>query len=218
MQVNKIIALLAATLNTSLLAGPAEATDTAANYSTNLPALKLPAFKVAIRDESGPGQVATRRAFLNAGTNKFAFIMPDGLRMDSSDPKRVTLASADYSCIISVSFLNSVSPDAAELDAETCRQVVLSRYPGAKILEEFALAAANRGGPAFDLKWTPGGQMARSARVAFIPSAAGVLEFSLDSTQEKFPQAQRILHLLMLSFRASNAEGKLENAPLLDKI
>jgi hypothetical protein len=96
--------------------------------------------------------------------------------------------------------------------------VLLQRHPGAKILEEFTLSALSRRGPAFDLRWNANGGMPRCERVVFIPALAGVLEFSLVASPEKFVAAQAEYDLLLLTFRASDARGKLVVPVLSDKL
>src|SRR5580704_4695636 len=38
-----------------------------------------------VRTESGPGIRTARRAYLSAGTNRFAFLVPEGFRMDTCE-------------------------------------------------------------------------------------------------------------------------------------
>src|SRR5438445_10929577 len=43
------------------------------------------AISVALKFEGGPGLVPTTRAYITAGTNKFAFLVPDEFKLTSSD-------------------------------------------------------------------------------------------------------------------------------------
>src|SRR6185369_13470974 len=49
------------------------------------------AIAVALKFEGGPGQIPTTRAYITAGTNRFAFLVPDEFKLASSDSQKVTL-------------------------------------------------------------------------------------------------------------------------------
>jgi len=68
------------------------------------------------------------------------------------------------------------------------------------------------------LRWNAKGGASRYERVAFIPAHAGVLEFSLVGSPEKFKAARPDFDLLLLSFRASDNQGKLVVPMLSDKL
>jgi hypothetical protein len=190
------------------------ATSAPSIEATNLP----PSVKAELKVETGPGQIPARRAYLTAGTNRFAFLVPEDFRLDASDPQKVTVVSPDNTKVLTVRILGPMPPETWELQAATYRELLLERNPDVQIREEFSLTAAGRRGPAFDLQWSTstGGQQA--CRIAFIPSNAGVLEFSLLTSRELFAQAQPSLYLIMLTFRASDAKGRLDIAPLSDKL
>ena len=149
------------------------------------------------------------RAFITCGTNKFTFLVPDGYRLETSDPQKIALASADLKCLITWRLRNSMPSEAAELDPAHYREVLLSRHPGGKILETFSLSAVGHRGPAFDMRWSGAGGLARQERVLFVPSTAGVLEFSLLSSLDRFNASRQDFDAVLVSFRASDATGKL---------
>src|ERR1043165_2165611 len=60
------------------------------------------AISVAFKFEGGPGQIPTTRAYITAGTNKFAFLVPGEFKLASAEPQKVTLMKRDGSCLISV--------------------------------------------------------------------------------------------------------------------
>jgi hypothetical protein len=69
---------------------------------------------------------------------------------------------------------------------------------------------ANYDGAAFDIRWKVAESTTASARVAFIPSTAGVLEFSLLTTTDRFLNAQADFNRLLVSFRvATNSTVKV---------
>ena len=195
-----------------LLAWSARAADPAWGCASNLPPLR-----VEVRHEGGPGLLAAYRAYVKAGTNKFAFQMPTGFRLDKADPQSVTLVSEDYNCVLTWRILGPVPPGSAELPA-ALRELLLQRHPRGQIVQEFTMPALSQHGPAFDLRWNANGGMPRCERAAFMQSLAGILEFSLVASPEKFKAARPDYDLLLISFRASDAKGKLVVPILSDKL
>jgi hypothetical protein len=196
-----------------LLTGPAGAADLASSCASNPPPLR-----VEVRHEGGPGLSAADRAYVTAGTNKFAFLMPPGYRLEASGPDKVTLFSADYNSQLIWRNLGHVLSGSSELDPAQCRELLSRRQPAVKILEEFSLGALGRLGPAFDLRWNATGGGPRRERIVFIPAHAGVMEFSLVSSLEKFEAARPEFDYLLVSFRASDANGKLVVPILSDRL
>ncbi|MGA2867416.1 MAG: hypothetical protein ABSF95_23325 [Verrucomicrobiota bacterium] len=169
-----------------------------------------PQLKAEVRTDNEPGLLPMRRAFVSAGTNRFAFSIPEGFRPEFSNQNQVSLVSADYNTLLSFRIATHWPPANQGPESAPWRENVLRQRPFAKILQEFTLTAANQSGPAFDVAWSaPGGQQCRQ-RVAFIPSRAGTLEFSLMCGTEAFQKTQYDLNFILLTFRASDAEGKLD--------
>jgi hypothetical protein len=205
MQAIKLIILFAATLaSLPLWAQPAAPAGPPANLATN-----RPAYSTQIKHIGGPGLLPADFAYVTFGTSKFGFVLPAGFRLEPGDAQKVTLVSADFSCLLTFRVLEPISPGITELDPAPYRDLLLSRHPGGKILEEFSLAGANRRGPAFDLHWNATGAVPRRERILFILSDAGVLEFSLVSSLEKFEAGRRGFGALLLSFRAADTDGRL---------
>jgi hypothetical protein len=173
-------------------------------------------FSTQLKREETSGPDIVQRAYIACGTNRFAFVVPPEYRLDGSNPEKIVLSNADYSSFISFRIVAPLNFPAQALEPEKCRQRMLECYPGAKVLEEFSQSAANHSGPAFDVRWTNSSNAVQFARVAFIPSPAGVLEFSLVATDGNFKQGEYFLNSVMLTFR-SNEGGKLDIAPLSDK-
>jgi hypothetical protein len=168
------------------------------------------AFTTRIKAEEVVGSQPIERAYITCGTNQFAFAVPPGYRADASNPKRVTVTSADLSITITFALSEDIGRIQMAESAEACRATLLEQYGGAKIISEFSKRAAGHDGPAFDLNWTNPGKSDESLRVAFIPSCAGLMEFTGKSHPDKFDQARYALNFIMLSFR-SNERGKLED-------
>jgi len=169
--------------------------------------------QVSIVYEPVPNLPPVPRAYVTTGTNQFAFVVPEGFRVDASNPETILLTQNDYSCFLTLRIASPAPADPSDVKPDFCRALLSSRFPGAKISEAFSLAAANHSGPAFNLQWTTSGGVAQSARVAFIPSAAGLLEFSLVASPGKFSGGQPPFNSLLLTFR-TNEGGKLEILPL----
>ena len=210
MRAIKLIALFAASLaSLPVWAQPASPADPPFNLATN-----HPAYLTQIKHVDGPGLLPADFAYVSFGTNKFGFVMPAGFRLETKDAQKVTLVSADLSCLLTFRVLESLPPGTTELDPALYRDLLLSRHPGCKILEEFSQAAVSRRGPAFDLRWNATGAVQRRERVVLIPSNAGVLEFSLVSSLENFEAGRQGFNALLITFRAADADGRL-NMPVL---
>lgn len=170
----------------------------------------------ALRSEEIIGSEAVKRAYVHSGTNEFAFVVPPGFRFDGSNPEKLVLVKNDYTCFINFRVVKPGPSEAGELKVEGLRQTLLSRYPGARVLEEFTQSAANQSGPAFDLQFRSAADVLQSARVVFIPSAAGVLEFTLVANADQFTDGREAFNTLLLTF-CTNQGGKLEITPFSDK-
>jgi hypothetical protein len=192
--------------------GSARAAEPAANAPAEPPPLRA-----EVRSDNEAGSVPMRRAFVTAGTNRFAFSVPEGFRLEVSNQDFVSLVSADYHSLLTFRIAAPFAAATVQPQTATWRQSVLQQHPDAKILQEFTLTAADRSGPAFDATWSSAGSLLRRQRVAFIPSRAGILEVSLICAPEAFDKARHDLNFLLLTFRASDAQGRLELPRFSDK-
>jgi hypothetical protein len=102
------------------------------------------------------------------------------------------------------------------LDTDALREKVRADYPQSAILAEFGASAGNLHGPGFDLRWVATNKLERLARVGFIPTPAGILEFSAVSSAASAARAKSDLSTIMLTFRTAGADGKLELRPVPD--
>jgi hypothetical protein len=220
MQAIKLIILFAAILASRLLqaqpASPASVTSvtsvTSPSSPTNPPAnlaTNRPLYVTQMKHLEGPDLMPADYAYVNFGTNKFGFVMPAGYHLETQDSQKVTLVSADVCSLLTFRVFEPLPPGVTELDPVPYRSLLLDRRHGGRILEEFSLVAASRRGPAFDLSWNAPGPVARCERVLLIPSDAGVLEFSLVSSQEQFEAGRRGFEALLRTFRAAGEDGRL---------
>jgi len=155
------------------------------------------------------GQSQIHRAYFTIGTNHYAFMVPSGFQMNASDPEKIVLSDADYTCFISIRNAGRLPAEAQDSPENYFRNLATVRFPNGTISDEISEFAANHGGPGFDLQWTNSSGAAQAARIAFIPTATSVLEFSVLCTSNKFNDGQLYLKVLLASFR-SDEGGKLE--------
>jgi hypothetical protein len=227
MQGIRVYSVVCAAVFQSLLLGnlafgtearPVEAeanTNAASNKTTST--TNQAAISIAFKFEGGPGQIPTTRAYITAGTNKFAFLVPDEFKLASSDPQKVTLMKGDGSCLISVRVIGSIPPSDKPFDSTAARGLLLGEHRDATIVSELGMFAGGVGGPAFEIVWGVGA-LSRASRVGFIPLRAGLVEFSVDSSPNKLAPSLGDFNYVLLTFRASDENGMLAATPLSDQI
>ena len=210
----KPILLVAAALASCALAvGSARAGGVEAEIATNRPS----GLTAKVKHETGPGQFPTDRTLVTFGYCQFAFELPAGFRMDNSEPGRVSLVSQDLGCVISFRVVGAFATEATSLAAAPYREFVAGQFPGAKVLEEFSMSADNRTGPAFEFEWGGGGMFQR-CRLAYVPSRGGVLEFRVSASPANFPVARQKFNTVVLSFRATDENGRLNTPRISDSL
>ena len=153
--------------------------------------------QVTLREEAIIGWQQIHRMYVTAGTNKWAFCVPDNFHVDTSNPYKVVLVQADYNCFLSIRILTPIGGDLAP---EYCRRQLSDAFPEANVTGEFAQRAGATSGPGFDLQWTNSNSVPQSARVAYFPSPAGVVELVLLSKSEKFTESRRFFDFLRASY------------------
>jgi hypothetical protein len=102
-------------------------------------------------------------------------------------------------------------------DAAAARTLLNAEHPEATIMSEFGMFAEGVGGPAFEINWGVG-VLTRASRVGFIPLRAALLEFRVDSSPKNLGASLGDFNYVMLTFRASDENGKLAATPLPDNI
>jgi hypothetical protein len=188
----------------SLIANVAPADDSSGQKEIFQPRT----FEAKIRNGETIGWEQVRRVFVTSGTNEFVFVAPLGLRADAN-LNRMVLQSADSTYFLSFRILRTADADPNPENADVYREFLLNQFPGAKVTEEFSRTAAGRNGPAFDLRVNIARGVERAVSVALIPSAAGVLEFTLNADLSKSSDARNAFNSMLRTFR-SNENGKLE--------
>jgi hypothetical protein len=199
--------LVTAICGTLLLSVVARAGDGASRESnTNVP----PSFKTELFKGEFVGVTQILRVMVSSGTNQFLIVVPLGLQLEQSSENRVVIVSADRSYRLLFRMIGAPEGDPSKHDS--FRERLAQDYVGAKVTEESLSQAAGHTGPSFDLFWRAYGGTEQFVRVAFIPSAAGTLEFSLISDSEHLGDAQRSFRKLLRGFR-SNEKGKIKVRP-----
>lgn len=193
----------------SLIAKVAQAEDSPGKQEI----LQPRTFEAAIRNGEIIGWQQVRRVFVTCGTNQFVFVAPYGLRIDAN-PDRVALVSTDSTYFLAFRILSTAVADPNPGNTDFHREFLLNQFPGAKVMEEFSKTAAGRNGPACELRVKIAGGVERAVWVALIPSAAGVLEFTLNADFSKSADARNAFNSLLRTFR-SNESGKLEITALV---
>lgn len=178
----------------------------------------MPPIAAELRHEEGPGLMPADRAYVVAGTNKFAFLIPAGLKLETWNQHLVALVTRDYSCQITFRLAGPLPADASELSAEVCRARLLEEFPGARILKSFSAIADSHRGPAYEADLPGSAGSWRRGLIAYIPSRTAVLEFCLNCVPEKFEAARQQMSTVMLTFRSSDENGQLHISPLSDKL
>ncbi|HLH54954.1 MAG TPA: hypothetical protein VKY92_15190, partial [Verrucomicrobiae bacterium] len=99
----------------------------------NLPA-ERPTLAAEVRHEEGAGLLPTDRAYITAGTNKFAFLVPAEFRLDFVNETALELVTRDYSSRIGFKILPPQSAEAGDMTADLCSSWVTQQSPGGKII------------------------------------------------------------------------------------
>src|SRR5258708_5892674 len=96
-----------------------------------------PPMRVLIRTELPNVQPPFHRAFVTSETNKFAFLIPDGLQVHSDPVRgRINLSNVEGNRFISFSIPDPSPSEGRELNADGYRDVVMNSFSDAKILGE----------------------------------------------------------------------------------
>jgi len=183
----------------------AQTNETEALTATN----NLPALSVNVRRDVADTYVPYRYAFVTAGQEKYTFLVPEGYRVDSSDPTKIKLASPDFSSLITLAIGTSGLPAGAKMESEALQAYILGRHPKATVKGTHAVGANGESAAALDYVWQTDEGIKRSARTAFIPTASGLMEFTLSASPDQFDVALGQLNLIMLTFR-TGTNGKFE--------
>lgn len=144
----------------------------------------------------------------------FTFLAPSDWAVGASRERReVTLAKSDS--LTKLSFRLPAAGKAVEPATTTLplRERVQERFPGARIVREFACFAAGSAGTAFDLEVPGDKDTTLDVRLAFVTLASGPVEFQLSTASGKAEPAFFDFACLMTSFHLTapkNAREQIE--------
>ncbi|GDY22562.1 hypothetical protein LBMAG56_39090 [Verrucomicrobiota bacterium] len=157
---------------------------------------------------------------VRAGSTRVVFVAPRGFRSrNHEDRSEVRFLSPDDSCSVNLAFRPAdaapaagTSPESAAAElAARWHTSLLTRYPGAKILEAFTETAGGTSGPACDLLWTNDGRGELKLRLTLLRFGAHWVELTLISAPASFEQNRHACNDVLLTLRA--AEGQDPPAP-----
>lgn len=170
------------------------------NSETNAPEPATARLTARVEPGEFIGEEQIRRVFVNAGTNRYGFIVPPGLRVDASSSGRLTLVEPAMGYYLTMQVIDQ-APDA--------RTQLRQRYPGGEITEQSTTEAAGHRGAVYDLRWKNPEGVNRWVRTVFLPAGGSMLQFDLVSDQARLNEAQLALSGLLQRLQ-SNEQGQLQ--------
>ena len=200
-----IRALVIAVCSVRIVAGVAHAQDTTAT---------LTPLKVKLERLPLHSAVPIYRAYVTAESGKFTFLLPGGLRIKGDCESKIKLSNLEGNCLITFSILDSTPCDSQPLSFDAYRDLIQSRYPKGKIIEQLTPGVAGREGVGFDMQWETTNKFPQCTRTAIVPSIIGTLEFTGSCSPKDFSTLRYQLNQIMGSFQAVPPDGKLEIPPV----
>ena len=195
-------------LGVFMVAATSQAEDPESTEAENV-ATNQPPLSVDVRQNVEDSFTPYRYAFVTAGQERYTFLVPDGFRVDGSDPAKVKLISPDYSCVITLGLAGAALPAGAKLSKETIRARIMAGHPSATVTTEHTICADGQTAPALDFVWTGDAGLTRSSRTALVPTAGGVVEFNVTTSPDRFQACLAHFNLVLLTF-CSGSDGKFE--------
>lgn len=143
--------------------------------------------------------------------SQFSFLPPRGWNVQSSaSEKLIRLVRPESAALIIVHIIEDKPSEAPPSTVEALRPRVLSRYPGARIVEEFSASGMGQSGPAFDLEGPRTNHGRERTRLVFIPFPGGYLDCALTVSADRIGHAYHDLNQLLLSFRRAPHRSRIE--------
>lgn len=186
--------------------------EESSSENSELTITNQPTFSAEVRDVGGRGFRTSRCVYVNMGVARFSFRVPEGSRASTATEDRINVIKNDYSCVVS---LRAATGECATQNPQRLKEALLGRFPDMRLTGERSIMAADNTGPAFDFIHESDG-LKRKTRVAFVPSAAGILEFKMTTAPDTFEANQDIFNEIVNTFRASKPNGDLEVVRLAD--
>jgi hypothetical protein len=177
---------------------------TASAQEAQQPTEQPPKLEARFYQQGTPFSGEITRGILVAKESQFSFVLPPGFRrqLDAAE-RKISLTSTSYTCSITARIFETASDGPADLKPESLRARVLSQYEQAKVVDEFNASIESMSGPAFEVQWVSDSGQTMTTRAAFVPYAAGYLEFTVQAPTSEVRQYDHVLNQLLLSFRTS---------------
>jgi hypothetical protein len=149
-----------------------------------------------------PEQGAVTEYVLRIEDKEFRFI-PRKKWSVRYDPAKRTATLLPPNLEAGLSFTITPAPGELlqNLNPERLRELILARYPGARITTESRCYAAGKAGLAFEFERMLEKETTAAFRIAFVPFDGGVIEFELKTTGSKLPAYHHTFGNLLNSFR-----------------
>jgi hypothetical protein len=167
-------------------------------------AAEPPKLEARFYQQNTPFSGEITRGILVAKESQFSFVMPaDFRRQIDAVEKKVSLTSTSYTCAITAKIFETATDGQADLKPDTLRAQVLGQHKDGKIVDEFSASIESMSGPAFELEWVSEMGQRMTTRAAFVPYAAGHIEFTVQAPSSEVRRYDQSLSQLLLSFRTS---------------
>lgn len=191
--------LCLAVLAASILAGPC-------------PVRGAEDFRLVPRPIEIPERGIVRGYNLLVPGTRFFFLPPEGwkIRTDSEE-KKINLTTADLAVLISVKVHAKDLTNLIGSTLEERRIKVLEKFTGGRITNEFTAYSSGGQGPAYDVTGFALNKKNMAARVAFIPYPGGTIEFTLQTSFERFAANTFAFGNLLTSFKSEPRRPSEEN-------
>jgi len=174
----------------------AEAAPSVAGSNTNALASNLRLFT-----DRTPLGTRIERGILQVGHDQFSFVTPENFRCDF-DPKtsKAQFVSSEPPAIVTIGVQGPHQDSGVSTNAVKLREMVLSRYDRATVMDEFEVSVENWRGRAIEIEW-PMGTKRVTIRIASINVSSGTLVFTVRASAEHIRACDQPFHHLLLSIR-----------------
>jgi hypothetical protein len=186
---------------------------------TEAPKAEAPKLEARFYQQNTPYSGEITRGILVAKESQFSFVVPAGFRrqIDASE-KKISLTSTSYTCAITVKIFETATEGQVDLKPDTLRARILSWHKDAKVVDEFSASIESMNGPAFEVEWVSDMGKKMSTRAAFVPYAAGRIEFTVQAPSSEIRQYDQPLNQLLLSFRTGPVGKELAVQEFLSEL
>jgi hypothetical protein len=148
------------------------------------------------------GGASLRACELHTDEGVFFFVPPASWSQQfKAQQNEISYLSPQNDTCIKFSITWTNKGELVPLKSEFLRDYIQTKYPGAKILEEFPCYTCGQAGIGFQLEQTPASTKKTLTRLAFVPFPGGWLEFRLTTATDLFPKRAPAFSTMVSSFR-----------------